>query len=232
MRPGRAPIVEGRIETADKPWHRRWPPLHGPAEIGLVAFLTIFCWGLWIHLVLPLAGLVLWWLGVELLVAEVFTVRYADLSQTLLSYTGVFLVMASLFGLWVLWNVVCHGGSVRRDDKLPRVGIAEVRAAFGLDQADLDTCAARASSTSTSTATTGCASSPAARPRRRPRPSDAERSALPSEPTRAARSRRPARRAVCRPPRRPGPPAARRLTKAPPPAAPQPTIASSPSTLR
>lgn len=138
MRPGRAPIVEGRIETADKPWHRRWPPRRGPAEIGLVAFLTIFCWGLWIHLVLPLVGVVLWWLGAELLVAEVFTVRYADLSQTLLSYTGVFLVMASLFGLWVLWNVVCHGGSVRRDDKLPRVGIAEVRAAFGLDQADLD----------------------------------------------------------------------------------------------
>jgi hypothetical protein len=69
----------------------------------------------------------------------VFTVRYDDLSQTLVSYTGVFLVIASLFGLWVLWNVVCYGGNVRPDDKLPRVGIAEVRAAFGLDQADLDT---------------------------------------------------------------------------------------------
>lgn len=140
MRPGRAPIVDGeRMETVRQPWHRRWPPRRGPAEIGLVAFLTVFCWGLWIHLVLPLAGLVLWWLGIERLVDEVFTVHYDDLSQTLLSYTGVFLVIASLFGLWVLWNVVCYGGTVRPDAKLPRVGIAEVRTAFGLDQADLDT---------------------------------------------------------------------------------------------
>lgn len=124
---------------AEQPWHRRWPPRRGPAEIGLVAFLTIFCWGLWIHLVLPLAGLVLWWLGVEHVVGEVFTVGYSDLSHTLLSYTGVFLVMASLFGLWVLWNVVCYGGTVRRDDKLPRVGITEVRVAFGIQQAELDT---------------------------------------------------------------------------------------------
>lgn len=140
MRPGKAPIVDGeRIAPVLRPWHRRWPPRRGPAEIGLVAFLTVFCWGLWIHLVLPLAGLVLWWLGIERLIGEVFTVRYDDLSQTLLSYTGVFLVIASLFGLWVLWNVVCYGGNVRPDDKLPRVGIAEVRVAFGLDQADLDT---------------------------------------------------------------------------------------------
>ena len=95
MRPGRAPIVDGeRMEPVRRPWHRRWPPRRGPAEIGLVAFLTVFCWGLWIHLVLPLAGLVLWWLGIERLVGEVFTVRNDDLSQTLVSYTGVFLVIA------------------------------------------------------------------------------------------------------------------------------------------
>lgn len=138
MRPGRAPIVEGRMETADKPWHRRWPPRRGPAEIGLVAFLTVFCWGLWIHLVLPLVAVVLWWLGIERVVGEVFAVAYHDLSQTLLSYTGVFLVIVSLFGLWVLWNVFCYSGTVRPDDKLPRVGFTEARRASGLEPSDLD----------------------------------------------------------------------------------------------
>jgi poly-beta-1,6-N-acetyl-D-glucosamine biosynthesis protein PgaD len=127
------------MEAAERPWHRRWPPRRGPAEIGLLAFLTVFCWGLWIHLVLPLAGVVLWWLGVERVVGEVFSVAYDDLSQTLLSYTGVFLVISSLFGLWVLWNVVCYGGTIRPDDKLPRVGFTEARLAFGLEPSDLDT---------------------------------------------------------------------------------------------
>jgi poly-beta-1,6-N-acetyl-D-glucosamine biosynthesis protein PgaD len=138
MRPGRAPIVEGRMEAADKPWDRRWPPRRGPAEIGLVAFLTIFCWGLWVHLVLPLVGVVLWWLGIERVVGEVFTVAYDDLSQTLLAYSGVFLVIVSLFGLWVLWNVFCYSGTIRPDDKLPRVGFTEARRAFGLEPSDLD----------------------------------------------------------------------------------------------
>ena len=140
MRPGRAPTVDGeRMEPVRRPWHRRWPPRRRPAEIGLLAFLTVFCWGLWIHLVLPLVGLILWWLGIERLFEEVFTVGYADLSQTLLSYTGVFLVMVSVFGLWVLWNVFCYSGTIRPDDKLPRVARSEVRQVFDLSHTDLAT---------------------------------------------------------------------------------------------
>lgn len=139
MRPGRAPTVDGeRMEPVRRPWHHPWPPRR-PGEIGLLAFLTVLFWGLWIHLVLPLVGLVLWWLGIERLFEEVLVVGYTDLSQTLLSYTGIFLVMVSLFGLWVLWNVVCYGGSVHPDDKLPRVARSEVRQVFALSHTDLAT---------------------------------------------------------------------------------------------
>lgn len=138
MRPGRVPTVDGRpIEPVRHPWHRRFPPRRGPAEIGLFAFLTILAWGVWIYLVLPLAVLVLWWLGVERVFEEVFTVGYEDLSQTLLSYTGVFLVMISLFGLWVLWNVVCYGGTVGPDDRAPRVAGRRARRAAGVARGEL-----------------------------------------------------------------------------------------------
>lgn len=136
MQPGRVPTVEGRpIEPVRHPWHRRFPPRRGPAEIGLFAFLTILAWGLWIYLVLPLLGLVLWWLGIERVVEEVMSVRYDHLAQTLLSYTGVFLVMISLLGLWVLWNVLCYGGTVRPDEQ-PRQVVEPTRA-FELGRRDL-----------------------------------------------------------------------------------------------
>lgn len=138
MRPGRVPTVDGHeIEAVRQPWHRRFPPRRGPAEIGLFAFLTLFAWGVWIYLVLPLLGLVLWWLGIERLIEEVFSVHYEHLAQTLLSYTGVFLVMVSLFGLWVLWNVFCYSGTVDPNDKPLRVAAAEVVRAFALAPAEL-----------------------------------------------------------------------------------------------
>jgi poly-beta-1,6-N-acetyl-D-glucosamine biosynthesis protein PgaD len=138
MRPGRVPTVEGRpIEPVRHPWHRRFPPRRGPREIGLFAFLTILAWGLWIYLALPLLGLLLWWLGVERLVEEVLSVQYEHLAQTLLSYTGVFLVMISIFGLWMLWNLFCYGGTVDPDDKPPRVASPELVAAFDLAPTDL-----------------------------------------------------------------------------------------------
>ena len=138
MRPGRVPTVEGRpIESVRHPWHRRFPPRRGPAEVGLFAFLTLFAWGLWIYLVLPLLGLLLWWLGIERIVEEVLSVRYDHLAQTLLSYTGVFLVMASLLGLWVLWNLLCYGGTVRRDELPPRVAPPELAEALELGRREL-----------------------------------------------------------------------------------------------
>jgi poly-beta-1,6-N-acetyl-D-glucosamine biosynthesis protein PgaD len=136
MRPGRAPIADPGIESTRHPWNRRWPPRRG-AQIGLVAFLTVFCWGLWVHLVLPLAGLVLWWLGVGRLIEQVFTVSYEDLSATLLSYTGVFLVMTSLLGVWILWNVVFYGGTVRRDETPDLVADSKVRRVFEVGRDEL-----------------------------------------------------------------------------------------------
>ncbi|HEX6203091.1 MAG TPA: poly-beta-1,6-N-acetyl-D-glucosamine biosynthesis protein PgaD [Thermoanaerobaculia bacterium] len=136
MRPGRAPIADAGLESTRHPWNRRWPPRRG-ARIGLVAFLTVFCWGVWIHLVLPLAGLVLWWLGVGRLVEQVFTVAYEDLSATLLSYTGVFLVMSSLLGVWILWNLFCYGGTVRPDETPDLVADSKVRRVFEVGRDEL-----------------------------------------------------------------------------------------------
>lgn len=131
MQSGKAPIAESSsIESLlERHWsHRR------PLPTGLLGAVTALFWAVWIYLVLPLVGLLLWAFGVRHLIGEMEDGGYQSLLQSLLAYSSVLLVLVALLAVWMAWNIVRYGGaSDRRTVKRPDVTVNEVAEAFRID---------------------------------------------------------------------------------------------------
>ena len=118
--------------------HRRWSHRR-PVPTGVLGLLTALFWALWIYLVLPLAGLLLWVVGVRLFVHRLAESGYRALLSSLLAYSSVLLVLIGLLASWMAWNIVRYGGaSDRRTAKRPDVPDPVVAAAFRIDSSVLD----------------------------------------------------------------------------------------------
>jgi poly-beta-1,6-N-acetyl-D-glucosamine biosynthesis protein PgaD len=131
MPPGAARIDEA--SSVDAMLRRRWSHRR-PLPTGVLGLLTVAFWGVWIYLVLPIVGLLLWAFGIQLIASEMAAGGYEVLLAALISYSSVLLVVVGLLALWILWNVARYGGHQdRRTVKRPEVSDAEVGEAFRLD---------------------------------------------------------------------------------------------------
>jgi poly-beta-1,6-N-acetyl-D-glucosamine biosynthesis protein PgaD len=131
MPPGKAPIAES--STVDALLARQWSHRR-PLPAGLLALLTVFFWGVWLYLVLPLVSLLLWALGVRFLVEQIRLGGYEGLLGSLITYGVVLLVLVSLLAFWITWNVVRYGGSSdRRTVKRAEVPDWVIRGKFRID---------------------------------------------------------------------------------------------------
>jgi biofilm PGA synthesis protein PgaD len=107
---------------------------------GVVGALTALFWAVWIYLVLPLVGLLLWAFGVKLFVRELAEGGYRVLLASLLAYSTVLLALVALLAMWMAWNIVRYGGaSDRRTARRPGVTDPEIAAAFRIDTSLLET---------------------------------------------------------------------------------------------
>jgi poly-beta-1,6-N-acetyl-D-glucosamine biosynthesis protein PgaD len=119
--------------TIDALLRRHWSHRR-PVPTGLLGLLTVAFWAVWIYLVLPILGLLLWAFGIQFIVHEMAEGGYQVLLASLASYSAILLVVIGLLALWILWNVFRYGGRQdRRTVKRPEVPDAEVGAAFRLD---------------------------------------------------------------------------------------------------
>ena len=99
--------------------------------------LTMFFWGLWIYLVLPLVSLMLWFAGIYLFVDRMITLGgYRAFADQLGNYATAVLLMWSLLTLWVVWNLMRYGGRhERRNVKPPHVSDKQMADSMGLTTA-------------------------------------------------------------------------------------------------
>jgi biofilm PGA synthesis protein PgaD len=105
----------------------------------VLGVLTALFWALWVYLVLPLAGLLLWAVGVRLFVHRLAESGYRALLSSLLAYSSVLLILVGLLVLWMAWNIMRYGGSSdRRTARRPDVPDPAVAAAFRIDGSLLD----------------------------------------------------------------------------------------------
>lgn len=131
MPSGEAPTADSSTVAAllERQWsHRR------PLRPGLLSLLTVLFWGVWLYLLQPLVSLLLWALGMRYFVKYIAPSSHAGLSDSLISYSAVLLVLVGLLALWIAWNVVRYGGSSdRRTVKRAQVSDTAVQEAFRLD---------------------------------------------------------------------------------------------------
>jgi poly-beta-1,6-N-acetyl-D-glucosamine biosynthesis protein PgaD len=137
MRSGEAPTAEA--STIQSLLSRKWTRGR-PVPTGVLSVLTLFFWGFWLYLVLPLVSLLLWAFGVRFFFHEMANGGVEGLRASLVAYSSILLVLVGVLALWIAWNVVRYGGSRdRRTAKRPEVTDLEVRQAFHLDDGLLDT---------------------------------------------------------------------------------------------
>lgn len=102
---------------------------------GMVGALTVACWALWIYLILPLVSLLLWVSGVRTLARELPSGGYSALAHTLVSYSLVLVILVSLLGFWIWWNVARYSGANdRRTLKRPEATHTNVWRSFQVDE--------------------------------------------------------------------------------------------------
>jgi poly-beta-1,6-N-acetyl-D-glucosamine biosynthesis protein PgaD len=136
MPPGKAPI--GESSSIRELLARRWSQRR-PVPTGLLSVFTLLFWAVWVYLVLPLATAVMWVLGVRLFGERMEADGYEGLRHSLISYSGVLLVLVGLLAVWIAWNVFRYGGSSdRRTVKRAEVTDPEVWEAFRLDDSLLE----------------------------------------------------------------------------------------------
>jgi len=136
MQSGVAPIADA--SSLQSFLQRRWSHRR-PVPTGVLGVLTALFWALWIYLVLPLAGLLLWAVGVRLFVNRLAADGYRALLSSLLAYSSVLLILVGLLALWMAWNIMRYGGlSDRRTARRPDVPDPDVAAAFKIDASLLD----------------------------------------------------------------------------------------------
>ena len=141
MQSGAAPIAES--SSIESLLHRRWSHRR-PVPTGLLGALTAVFWAIWVYLVLPLVGLLLWAFGARLFVRELAEGGYRALLSSLLAYSTVLLGLVALLAIWMAWNIVRYGGaSDRRTVKRPAVTDGEIAAAFRIDDSLLEQLRAR-----------------------------------------------------------------------------------------
>lgn len=76
-----------------------------------VVATTVF-WGLWAYFITPVLSIVLWYLGYEVFVEEMFELGgFEALRQKLRDYGLVILTMAVVTVAWVFYNRLRYGGS-------------------------------------------------------------------------------------------------------------------------
>lgn len=95
---------------------------------------TAVFWGLWAYFITPLLSIVLWYLGYEVFVEEMFELGgFEALREKLRDYGLVILAMAVVTLSWVFYNRLRYGGSHNtRTHMLPPVSRQETATAAGL----------------------------------------------------------------------------------------------------
>jgi biofilm PGA synthesis protein PgaD len=97
------------------------------------AMLTLIFWVIWLYMWLPLISLVAWVFGMELFYYHMIELGgYVGFLQLLGWYAVIILLIATVFGAWMLVNIFRFRGKEKRGH-IEHVNDEQVAAYFGVD---------------------------------------------------------------------------------------------------
>jgi len=97
-----------------------YPELQSPAQKTLSSVITTVAWTLWCYLWLPLLSLMLWGVGIQLMVVEVFLPDRTEDLRELLRLIGYVIFTAVAVLVWSQYNLRRYGRRNRRS-RIPDV---------------------------------------------------------------------------------------------------------------